>query len=930
MAKTKQTGRKKTGGKEPRRQLSTMAVRKSAPKSGGVNRRKGHLPRLREKLIDEYYNEDDLKFDAESTINYDTDNSDQYIQERKELDEAYHNKLLTEAEDGRISLEHLLEKSGFENPPPKSDEQAGHHFSGKLSYAIGYPCLHEYGNSFDTNLRRSNRPQELSSSVIESKNQLNTSQPEEGINQFSSQILHRKCTESSPLPNAVDFQFKIFDGKLPPDEILDKSDGQIKISKEHNGLLYESKEDGTCANLSHLSQFSYCVPKFVIKERDNNIDTYPQFMFHPIPNHHPCDVNWLRKQCHTLRHEIHHFKPLKQSISCVHRVLVHQAFNYVHRINDDMELIDYCHQNHSYLCYSNQVKKNDMIYIELIKIGRKMNSEPPWVKKWMSSYSFLGLVTMGKTDTKISSFSIQAFLIYNKQKQSIALIEGVTGAALNDTLALERLIQICQLIHHPVKKPKPLPVSFKLPSHNKKSMEAWLVQPGSSKSKQTTSPTITLTQLIVTYPQTFCNVAVKYSSSQCIRNFEGNPKSTKNPYIEAIQSLHQSSWQNYITPETTIFEDLTPMNERSPQMCALDNKLEDQFNMIIKSLSAEDHCELLPQKFILDSTCTEDDHSYGIEIDSLQSVLMEYGIVSSWDEDNSPLFLITSFSIDSIAPRVGVRLHDIVLFPSEGKPSGWYSKTGDNDSRQIHYEYGFTTSASMDSPFILHDQRKNQNSITIIRYPFFNQLLGCYLLNEDNLSYRTRTHPLEFSTSEELQRFHGHLSLALLQKYEDHEIRCFLVEVTQEDILLDSFPIAMCIMMDYLFGPVVQEDHKFFSKFVRKSLSASPMLQTQLNDIKQRTSNYLPTPEELASCSLMFQKYSSAPYQNIITKTMVGNLASVPLLDIFQSVEVTNQFIIGGMFFYLLSHYIYIYICHILLLILLLIFSFTVITFHGD
>ena len=117
MAKTKQTGRKKTGGKEPRRQLSTMAARKSAPKSGGVNRRKGHLPRLREKLIDEYYNEDDLKFDAKSTINYDTDNSDQYIQERKELDEAYHNKLLTEAEDGRISLELLLEKSGFENPP---------------------------------------------------------------------------------------------------------------------------------------------------------------------------------------------------------------------------------------------------------------------------------------------------------------------------------------------------------------------------------------------------------------------------------------------------------------------------------------------------------------------------------------------------------------------------------------------------------------------------------------------------------------------------------------------------------------------------------------------------------------------------------------------------------------------------------------------
>ena len=172
-------------------------------------------------------------------------------------------------------------------------------------------------------------------------------------------------------------------------------------------------------------------------------------------------------------------------------------------------------------------------------------------------------------------------------------------------------------------------------------------------------------------------------------------------------------------------------------MCALDNKMEDQFNMIIKSLSAEDHCELLPQKFILDSTCTKDEDSYGIEIDSLKSVLMEYDIVSSWDKDKPPLFLINSFFTDSIAPSAGVRLHDIVLFPSEGKPSGWYDNRSDNDSHQFHYEYGFTTSGSINSPFIFQDQKENQNSITIIRYPFFNQLLGCYLLNEDNLSYRT-------------------------------------------------------------------------------------------------------------------------------------------------------------------------------------------------
>ena len=174
----------------------------------------------------------------------------------------------------------------------------------------------------------------------------------------------------------------------------------------------------------------------------------------------------------------------------------------------------------------------------------------------------------------------------------------MTGAALNDTLALERLIQICQLIHHPLKNPKPLPVSFKVPSNNKKSIEAWLVQPGASKNNK---EAITLSRLIVTYPATFCNVAVKYSSSQCIRSFEFRPDQTPNPYIEPIQGLHQSLWKNYITPETTIFEDPTPMNEWSSEMCDLNNKMEDESERTIKSLSAEDHCDLLLKKFILDS-----------------------------------------------------------------------------------------------------------------------------------------------------------------------------------------------------------------------------------------------------------------------------------------------------------------------------------------
>jgi len=38
MARTKQTARKSTGGKAPRKQLATKAARKSAPPTGGVKK----------------------------------------------------------------------------------------------------------------------------------------------------------------------------------------------------------------------------------------------------------------------------------------------------------------------------------------------------------------------------------------------------------------------------------------------------------------------------------------------------------------------------------------------------------------------------------------------------------------------------------------------------------------------------------------------------------------------------------------------------------------------------------------------------------------------------------------------------------------------------------------------------------------------------
>ena len=44
MARTKQTARKSTGGKAPRKQLATKAARKSAPATGGVKTHRRFRP----------------------------------------------------------------------------------------------------------------------------------------------------------------------------------------------------------------------------------------------------------------------------------------------------------------------------------------------------------------------------------------------------------------------------------------------------------------------------------------------------------------------------------------------------------------------------------------------------------------------------------------------------------------------------------------------------------------------------------------------------------------------------------------------------------------------------------------------------------------------------------------------------------------------
>ncbi|CAB9508471.1 Histone H3 [Seminavis robusta] len=66
MARTKQTARKSTGGKAPRKQLATKAARKSAPVTGGVKKPTVTALELLLSIAQDYKN--DLRFQGSALL----------------------------------------------------------------------------------------------------------------------------------------------------------------------------------------------------------------------------------------------------------------------------------------------------------------------------------------------------------------------------------------------------------------------------------------------------------------------------------------------------------------------------------------------------------------------------------------------------------------------------------------------------------------------------------------------------------------------------------------------------------------------------------------------------------------------------------------------------------------------------------------------
>ncbi|XP_074039863.1 histone H3-like [Leptinotarsa decemlineata] len=68
MARTKQTARKSTGGKAPRKQLATKAARKSAPATGGVKKPHRYRPGtvISKKIAQDF--KTDLRFQSSAVM----------------------------------------------------------------------------------------------------------------------------------------------------------------------------------------------------------------------------------------------------------------------------------------------------------------------------------------------------------------------------------------------------------------------------------------------------------------------------------------------------------------------------------------------------------------------------------------------------------------------------------------------------------------------------------------------------------------------------------------------------------------------------------------------------------------------------------------------------------------------------------------------
>ena len=112
------------------------------------------------------------------------------------------------------------------------------------------------------------------------------------------------------------------------------------------------------------------------------------------------------------------------------------------------------------------------------------------------------------------------------------------------------------------------------------------------------------------------------------------------------------------------------------------------------------------------------DNNHGIEIESLENIFHKYDIVSDFPDSLKSCFLVTSFTNGSAATRVGVKLHNMILFPG--------------NELSASQQPTFAMLGKKDMTILVHNEDKRFTSLSIMRYRILTKLIVIHVSLPDD------------------------------------------------------------------------------------------------------------------------------------------------------------------------------------------------------
>ena len=256
-----------------------------------------------------------------------------------------------------------------------------------------------------------------------------------------------------------------------------------------------------------------------------------------------------------------------------------------------------------------------------------------------------------------------------------------------------------------------------------------------------------------------------------------------------------------------------------------------------------------------------------IEIESLETIFHKYDIISDLPDSLKSCFLVTSFTNGSAAARVGVKLHDMVLFPG--------------NELAASQQPTFAMLGKKDMAFLVHHEDKSFTSLSIMRYCILTELIESHVSLPDDIIYNNVNKPLQFKDISSLQKYHDIIYSEVNVSFQDQKLEKDSLAYGA-DTPPSSLSIAMAIMMHWFYercskGSVQGYN---FKPWVTQSFTAARTLDIILGGIFMKTSNYTPSPEDLACHDDIFEHLHVKHNSTITTTNVKENLVWVPLLDI--------------------------------------------------